>query len=183
MNRKLNIIILVAILVVVEQVPAQFALPVFQAIHKRVSSHPGFSVTGLLFDNHEQNGTGDADGVPHYIEIPWGSGLKAYTADDSSAFTVSIRAYLPVGSHYYRRNDYYTSPSHTLRGAYYYDGGNRIISAIYSSSGDVDSDLEYGTTTRLTVVGNHTTTWAGKYSENIQSIYYDSKYWYWIGYR
>ena len=178
MNRKQNIIILVAILVAVEQVPAQFALPVFQAIHRRVSSHPGFSVTGLTFDNNQQTGIGD-----DYIAIPWSSGLEAYTADDSSAFTVSIRAKLPVGSHYYRRNDYYTSPSHTLRGAYYYDGGNRINSAIYNSSGAVDSDLEYGTTTRLTVVGNHTTTWSGKYSENIQSIYYDSKYWYWIGYR
>ena len=179
MNRKLNIIILVAILVAVEQVPAQFALPVFQAIHRRVSSHPGFSVTGLTFDNHQQTGIGD-----DYIAIPWSSGLEAYTSDNSSAFTVSIRAYLPVGSHYYRRNDYYSSPSHSMRGAYYYDGGNRIVSGIYNSSGAVGGeDLEYGTTTRLTVVGNHTTTWAGKYSENIQSIYYDSKYWYWIGYR
>ena len=179
MNRKLYIIIFVSLLAAVEQVPAQFALPVFQAIHRRVSNHPGFSVTGLTFDNNAQTGIGD-----NYISIPWSSGLKAYTADDSSAFTVSIRAQLPVGSHYYRRNDYYTSPSHTLRGAYYWASGQgRILSAIYSSSGIVDSDLEYTTTQHLSSVGNHTTTWSGKYSENIQSIYYDSEYWYWIGYK
>ena len=94
MNRKLNIIILVAILVVVEQASAQFALPVFQAIHRRVSSHPGFSVTALSFDNEDQNGTGG-----DHIEIPWSIGLKDYTIDDSSSFTVTIRAKLPVGSH------------------------------------------------------------------------------------
>ena len=43
--------------------------------------------------------------------------------------------------------------------------------------------MEYGTTTRATAAANHTTTWSGKYSENIQSINYGSKYWYWIGYR
>ena len=110
MNRKLNIIILVAILVVVEQAPAQFALPVFQGIHKRVSSHPGFSVTALSFGNNDRYGTGD-----DYIEIPWGIGLKDYTVDDSSSFTVTIRAALPVGSHWVRKKCYYSSPGHSMR--------------------------------------------------------------------
>ena len=114
MNRKLNIIILVAILVVVEQAPAQFALPVFQAIHKRVSSHPGFSVTALSFDNNDQAGTGG-----DHIEIPWSIGLKDYTIDDSISFTVTIRAQLPVGGHWVRKQCYYSSPGHSMRAAYY----------------------------------------------------------------
>ena len=42
----------------IELVSAQIALPVFQAIQKRVASHPGFSVTALSFGNDDQNGTG-----------------------------------------------------------------------------------------------------------------------------
>ena len=36
-----------------EIISAQYALPTFHAVHKRgASSHPGFGVTGLTFDNH-----------------------------------------------------------------------------------------------------------------------------------
>ena len=175
---KLIIVSLVAFVSKIAPVYAQYALPTFQAVHKRSSTaHPGYAVTGLTFDNHERNGTGD-----DCISIPWSTSLKEFTVDDSTSFTVSIRAKLPSGSHYYRRNDYYTSPSHTMRAGYYYDGGNRLLSVLYNSSGAVGSDLEYGNT-RTTGIANHTTTWSGKYSENIQSIYYDSNHWYWIGYR
>ena len=175
---KLFIVSLVALVSKIAPVYAQYALPTFQAVHKRSATvHPGYAVTGLTFDNHERNGTGD-----DCISIPWSTSLKEFTVDDSTSFTVSIRAKLPSGSHYYRRNDYYTSPSHTMRAGYYYDGGRRLLSGLYNSSGAIDSDLEYGIT-RTTEIANHTTTWSGKHSENIQSIYYDSKYWYWIGYR
>ena len=117
MNLKLNIIILIILLVAIEQAPAQFALPVFQGIQKHVSSHPGFSVTAFSFGNDDRNGTGD-----EYIEIPWGIGLKDYTVDDSSSFTVTIRAALPVGSHWVRKQCYYSSPGHSMRAGYYYDG-------------------------------------------------------------
>ena len=175
---KLIIVSLVAFVSKIAPVYAQYALPTFQAVHKRSSTaHPGYAVTGLTFDNHERNGTGD-----DCISIPWSTSLKEFTVDDSSSFTVSIRAKLPSGSHYYRRNDYYTSPSHTMRAGYYYDGGKRLLSVLYNSSGAVDSDLEYGIT-RTTEIANHATTWSGKHSGNIQSIYYDSNHWYWIGYR
>ena len=175
---KLLIVSLVALVSKIAPVYAQYALPTFQAVHKRsATTHPGYDVTGLTFDNHEKWGTGD-----DCISIPWSTSLKEFTVDDSTSFTVSIRAKLPSGSHYYRRNDYYTSPSHTMRAGYYYDGGKRLLSGLYNSSGAIDSDLEYGIT-RTTEIANHTTTWSGKHSENIQSIYYDSKYWYWIGYR
>jgi len=175
---KLLIVSLVVFVSKIAPVYAQYALPTFQAVHKRSATvHPGYAVTGLTFDNHEKFGTGD-----DCISIPWSTSLKEFTVDDSTSFTVSIRAKLPSGSHYYRRNDYYTSPSHTMRAGYYYDGGKRLLSGLYNSSGAVDSDLEYGIT-RTTAIANHTTTWSGKHSENIQSIYYDSKYWYWIGYR
>jgi hypothetical protein len=175
---KLLIVSLVALVSKIAPVYAQYALPTFQAVHKRsATTHPGYDVTGLTFDNHEKWGTGD-----DCISIPWSTSLKEFTVDDSTSFTVSIRAKLPSGSHYYRRNDYYTSPSHTMRAGYYYDGGKRLLSGLYNSSGAIDSDLEYGIT-RTTAIANHTTTWSGKHSENIQSIYYDSKYWYWIGYR
>ena len=175
---KLIIVSLVAFVSKIEPVYAQYALPTFQAVHKRSSTaHPGYAVTGLTFDNHEKFGTGD-----DCISIPWSTSLTEFTVDDSSSFTVSIRAKLPSGSHYYRRNDYYTSPSHTMRAGYYYDGGRRLLSGLYNSSGAIDSDLEYGIT-RTTAIANHTTTWSGKYSENIQSIYFDSNHWYWIGYR
>ena len=178
LNRPV-IIGLFAIMSKMETISAQYALPTFHAVHKRAASlHPGFGVTGLTFDNHAKFGTGD-----DCISIPWSNSLKEFTADDSTSFTVSIRCYLPFGSHYYRRNDYYTTPSHTLRGAYYYDGGKRLLSGVLNSSGGVSSDLEYGIITPSSTVANHTTTWSGKYSENIQSIYYDSNYWYWIGYR
>ena len=175
---KLLIVSLVVFVSKIAPVYAQYALPTFQAVHKRSATvHPGYAVTGLTFDNHEKFGTGD-----DCISIPWSTSLKEFTVDDSTSFTVSMRAKLPTGSHYYRRNDYYTSPSHTMRGGYYYDGGNRLLSALYNSSGSVSSDLEYGNT-RTTGIANHTTTWSGKHSENIQSIYYDSNHWYWIGYR
>ena len=175
---KLIIVSLVAFVSKIAPVYAQYALPTFQAVHKRSSTaHPGYAVTGLTFDNHERNGTGD-----DCISIPWSTSLKEFTVDDSTSFTVSIRAKLPSGSHYYRRNDYYTSPSHTMRAGYYYDGGKRLLSVLYNSSGAVDSDLEYGIT-RTTEIANHATTWSGKHSGNIQSIYYDSNHWYWIGYR
>ena len=175
---KLLIFSLVVFVSKIAPVYAQYALPTFQAVHKRSATvHPGYAVTGLTFDNHEKFGTGD-----DCISIPWSTSLKEFTVDDSTSFTVSMRAKLPTGSHYYRRNDYYTSPSHTMRGGYYYDGGNRLLSALYNSSGSVSSDLEYGNT-RTTGIANHTTTWSGKHSENIQSIYYDSNHWYWIGYR
>ena len=175
---KLLIVSLVVFVSKIAPVYAQYALPTFQAVHKRSATvHPGYAVTGLTFDNHEKFGTGD-----DCISIPWSTSLKEFTVDDSTSFTVSMRAKLPTGSHYYRRNDYYTSPSHTMRGGYYYDGGNRLLSGLYNSSGSVSSDLEYGNT-RTTGIANHTTTWSGKHSENIQSIYYDSNHWYWIGYR
>ena len=175
---KLIIVSLVAFVSKIEPVYAQYALPTFQAVHKRSSTaHPGYAVTGLTFDNHEKFGTGD-----DCISIPWSTSLTEFTVDDSTSFTVSIRAKLPSGGHYYRRNDYYTSPSHTMRAGYYYDGGRRLLSGLYNSSGAIDSDLEYGIT-RTTAIANHTTTWSGKYSENIQSIYFDSNHWYWIGYR
>ena len=175
---KLLIVSLVALVSKIAPVYAQYALPTFQAVHKRsATTHPGYDVTGLTFDNHEKWGTGD-----DCISIPWSTSLKEFTVDDSTSFTVSIRAKLPSGSHYYRRNDYYTSPSHTMRAGYYYDGGKRLLSGLYNSSGAIDSDLEYGIT-RTTAIANHTTTWSGKYSENIQSIYFDSNHWYWIGYR
>ena len=175
---KLLIVSLVVFVSKIAPVYAQYALPTFQAVHKRSATvHPGYAVTGLTFDNHEKFGTGD-----DCISIPWSTSLKEFTVDDSTSFTVSIRAKLPSGSHYYRRNDYYTSPSHTMRAGYYYDGGRRLLSGLYNSSGAIDSDLEYGIT-RTTEIANHTTTWSGKYSENIQSIYYDSNHWYWIGYR
>ena len=175
---KLFIVSLVALVSKIAPVYAQYALPTFQAVHKRSSTaHPGYAVTGLTFDNHERNGTGD-----DCISIPWSTSLKEFTVDDSTSFTVSIRAKLPSGSHYYRRNDYYTSPSHTMRAGYYYDGGRRLLSVLYNSSGAIDSDLEYGIT-RTTEIANHATTWSGKHSGNIQSIYYDSNHWYWIGYR
>ena len=169
---------MVAFVSKIAPVYAQYALPTFQAVHKRSSTaHPGYAVTGLTFDNHEKFGTGD-----DCISIPWSTSLTEFTVDDSTSFTVSIRAKLPSGSHYYRRNDYYTSPSHTMRAGFYYDGGKRLLSGLYNSSGAIDSDLEYGIT-RTTAIANHTTTWSGKYSENIQSIYFDSNHWYWIGYR
>ena len=175
---KLLIVSLVVFVSKIAPVYAQYALPTFQAVHKRSATvHPGYAVTGLTFDNHEKFGTGD-----DCISIPWSTSLKEFTVDDSTSFTVSMRAKLPTGSHYYRRNDYYTSPSHTMRAGYYYDGGKRLLSGLYNSSGAIDSDLEYGIT-RTTAIANHTTTWSGKHSENIQSIYYDSKYWYWIGYK
>ena len=178
MDKKIKINIFILTLFVSEQIDAQFVLPTFQAVHqKRLIDHPGFGVVGLTFDNHQKWGTGD-----DYISIPWSSTLKPYTADDSTSFTVTMRAQLPVGSHYYRRNDYYSSPSHTIRGAYYHDGGNRIFSSVTTSSGSVLSQLEKGTLTRSTSVANHTTSWSGKYSENVQSIHFDSNKWYWIGY-
>ena len=175
---KLLIVSLVALVSKIAPVYAQYALPTFQAVHKRSSTaHPGYAVIGLTFDNEAKFGTGD-----DCISIPWSTSLKEFTVDDSTSFTVSIRALLPSGSHYYRRNDYYTSPSNTMRAGYYYDGGKRLLSGLYNSSGAIDSDLEYGIT-RTTAIANHTTTWSGKYSENIQSIYFDSNHWYWIGYR
>jgi len=162
----------------IELVSAQIALPVFQAIQKPVASHPGFAVTALNFDNNDQNGTGG-----DHIEIPWGTGLKDYTVDDSSSFTVTIRAKLPSGSHWVRRNCYYASPDHSMRAAYYYDGGNRIYSLLMDTNGTIVSDQERGTVNRSTNVANHSTSWAGQYSNNIQLIYYDSEYYFWIGYR
>ena len=179
MNQKMSIIIFISLLVIIDQTSAQFALPVFQGIHKRVSSHPGFSVTAFSFGNDDRNGTGD-----EYIEIPWGIGLKDYTIDDSSSFTVTIRAALPVGSHWVRKQVYYTSPGHDMRASYYYDGGNRIYSVLVDTDdGTIVSDQERGTVTRSTNVANHSTSWAGQYSNNIQMIYYDSKYYFWTGYR
>jgi len=178
MNTDMYIIGIAAFLVNVEVASAQFALPVFQAIHKRVSSHPGFSVTALSFDNDDQNGTGG-----DHIEIPWSIGLKDYTIDDSSSFTVTIRAQLPVGGHWVRKQCYYSSPGHSMRAAYYYDGGNRIYSLLIDTDGTVVSDQERGTVTRSTNVANHSTSWAGQYSGNIQMIYYDSEYYFWTGYR
>jgi len=166
------------LLVRIELVSAQIALPVFQAIQKRVASHPGFSVTALSFGNDDQNGTGG-----DHIEIPWGTGLKDYTVDDSSSFTVTIRAALPVGSNWVRQQCYYTSPAHSIRGSYYYDGGNRFYSILIDTSGNVATDQERGTVTRSTGVANHSTSWAGRHSNNIQMIYYDSEYYFWTGYR
>jgi len=100
----------------IELVSAQIALPVFQAIQKRVASHPGFSVTALSFGNDDQNGTGG-----DHIEIPWSIGLKDYTVDDSSSFTVTIRAKLPSGSHWVRRQCYYTSPLSLFPKEFQYD--------------------------------------------------------------
>ena len=114
MHKKLYIILIAMLSGGIELVSAQIALPVFQAIQKRVASHPGFSVTALSFDNNDQNGTGG-----DHIEIPWGTGLKDYTIDDSSSFTVTIRAKLPVGSHWVRKQCYYTSPGHSMRAGYY----------------------------------------------------------------
>ena len=176
MHKKLYIILIAMLSVRIELVSAQIALPVFQAIQKRVASHPGFSVTALSFGNDDQNGTGG-----DHIEIPWGTGLKDYTVDDSSSFTVTIRAALPVGSNWVRQQCYYTSPAHSIRGSYYYDGGNRFYSILIDTSGNVATDQERGTVTRSTGVANHSTSWAGQYSGNIQMIYYDSEYYFWIG--
>ena len=178
MHKKLYIILIAMLSGRIELVSAQIALPVFQAIQKRVASHPGFAVTALNFDNNDQNGTGG-----DHIEIPWGTGLKDYTVDDSSSFTVTIRAKLPSGSHWVRRNCYYASPDHSMRAAYYYDGGNRIYSLLIDTNGTIVSDQERGTVNRSTNVANHSTSWAGQYSNNIQLIYYDSEYYFWIGYR
>ena len=178
MHKKLYIILIAMLSGRIELVSAQIALPVFQAIQKPVASHPGFAVTALNFDNNDQNGTGG-----DHIEIPWGTGLKDYTVDDSSSFTVTIRAKLPSGSHWVRRNCYYASPDHSMRAAYYYDGGNRIYSLLIDTDGTIVSDQERGTVNRSTNVANHSTSWAGQYSNNIQLIYYDSEYYFWIGYR
>ena len=178
MHKKLYIILIAMLSGRIELVSAQIALPVFQAIQKPVASHPGFAVTALNFDNNDQNGTGG-----DHIEIPWGTGLKDYTVDDSSSFTVTIRAKLPSGSHWVRRNCYYASPDHSMRAAYYYDGGNRIYSLLMDTDGTIVSDQERGTVNRSTNVANHSTSWAGQYSNNIQLIYYDSEYYFWIGYR
>ena len=178
MHKKLYIFLIAMLSGGIELVSAQIALPVFQAIQKRVASHPGFSVTALSFGNDDQNGTGG-----DHIEIPWGTGLKDYTIDDSSSFTVTIRAKLPVGSHWVRKQCYYTSPGHSMRAGYYYDGSNRIYSTLWASSGTVVSDQERGTVTRSTGVANHSTSWAGRHSNNIQMIYYDSEYYFWTGYR
>ena len=178
MHKKLYIILIAMLSGRIELVSAQIALPVFQAIQKPVASHPGFAVTALNFDNNDQNGTGG-----DHIEIPWGTGLKDYTVDDSSSFTVTIRAKLPSGSHWVRRNCYYASPDHSMRAAYYYDGGNRIYSLLIDTNGTIVSDQERGTVNRSTNVANHSTSWAGQYSNNIQLIYYDSEYYFWIGYR
>ena len=136
----------------IELVSAQIALPVFQAIQKRVASHPGFAVTALNFVNNDQTGTGG-----DHIEIPWGTGLKDYTVDDSSSFTVTIRAKLPYGSHFIRRDCYYASPDHSMRAAYYYDGSNRIYSLLIDTDGTIVSDQERGTVNRSTNVANHST--------------------------
>ena len=178
MHKKLYIILIAMLSGRIELVSAQIALPVFQAIQTPVASHPGFAVTALNFDNNDQNGTGG-----DHIEIPWGTGLKDYTVDDSSSFTVTIRAKLPSGSHWVRRNCYYASPDHSMRAAYYYDGGNRIYSLLMDTDGTIVSDQERGTVNRSTNVANHSTSWAGQYSNNIQLIYYDSEYYFWIGYR
>ena len=178
MHKKLYIILITMLSGGIELVSAQIALPVFQAIQKRVASHPGFAVTALNFVNNDQTGTGG-----DHIEIPWGTGLKDYTVDDSSSFTVTIRAKLPSGSHWVRRNCYYASPDHSMRAAYYYDGGNRIYSLLMDTDGTIVSDQERGTVNRSTNVANHSTSWAGQYSNNIQLIYYDSEYYFWIGYR
>ena len=178
MHKKLYIILIAVVSGRIELVSAQIALPVFQAIQKPVASHPGFAVTALNFDNNDQNGTGG-----DHIEIPWGTGLKDYTVDDSSSFTVTIRAKLPYGSHFIRRDCYYASPDHSMRAAYYYDGGNRIYSLLMDTDGTIVSDQERGTVNRSTGVANHSTSWAGQYSNNIQLIYYDSEYYFWIGYR
>ena len=127
----------------IELVHAQIALPVFQAIQKHVTNHPGFSVTALAFDNNDQNGTGG-----DHIEIPWGTGLTDYTVDDSSSFTVTIRAQLPVGGHWVRKQCYYSSPGHSMRAAYYYDGGNRLYTFLIDTAGTVVSDQERGTVNR-----------------------------------
>ena len=178
MHKKLYIILIAMLSGRIELVSAQIALPVFQAIQKPVASHPGFAVTALNFDNNDQNGTGG-----DHIEIPWGTGLKDYTVDDSSSFTVTIRAKLPTGSNWIRRDCYYASPDHSMRAAYYYDGGNRIYSLLIDTDGTIVSDQERGTVNRSTNVANHSTSWAGQYSNNIQLIYYDSEYYFWIGYR
>ena len=176
MHKKLYIILIAMLSGRIELVSAQIALPVFQAIQKPVASHPGFAVTALNFDNNDQNGTGG-----DHIEIPWGTGLRDYTVDDSSSFTVTIRAKLPSGSHWVRRNCYYASPDHSMRAAYYYDGGNRIYSLLIDTDGTIVSDQERGTVNRSTNVANHSTSWAGQYSNNIQLIYYDSEYYFWSG--
>ena len=101
MDKNIKIYIFILTLFVSEQIDGQFVLPTFQAVHqKRLINHPGFGAVGLTFDNHAKWGTGD-----DYISIPWSSSLKPFTADDSTSFTVTMRAKLPVGSHYYRRND------------------------------------------------------------------------------
>jgi len=178
MHKKLYIILITMLSGGIELVSAQIALPVFQAIQKRVANHPGFAVTALNFVNNDQTGTGG-----DHIEIPWGTGLKDYTVDDSSSFTVTIRALLPYGSNWIRRDCYYASPDHSMRAAYYYDGGKRIYSLLMDTDGTVVSDQERGTVTRSTGVANHSTSWAGQHSNNIQMIYYDSEYYFWTGYR
>ena len=178
MHKKLYIILIAMVSGRIELVHAQIALPVFQAIQKHVTSHPGFSVTALDFDNNDQNGTGG-----DHIEIPWGTGLKDYTVDDSSSFTVTIRAKLPSGSHWLRGNCYYSSPGHSMRAVYYYDGSNRLYTFLIDTDGTVVSDQERGTVNRSTSVANHSTSWAGQYSGNSQMIYYDSQYYFWTGYR
>ena len=178
MHKKLYIILIAMVSGRIELVSAQIALPVFQAIQKRVTSHPGFLVTALDFDNDDQNGTGG-----DHIEIPWGTGLKDYTVDDSTSFTVTIRAKLPSGSHWLRRNCYYSSPGHSMRAVYYYDGGNRLYTFLIDTAGTVVSDQERGTVNRSTSVANHSTSWAGQYSGNSQMIYYNSQYYFWTGYR
>jgi hypothetical protein len=51
------------------------------------------------------------------------------------------------------------------------------------TDGTIVSDQERGTVNRSTGVANHSTSWAGRHSNNIQMIYYDSEYYFWTGYR
>tara|TARA_Y100000590_G_scaffold333602_1_gene379531 strand:- start:11085 stop:12944 length:1860 start_codon:yes stop_codon:yes gene_type:complete len=179
MDGKLKIIIYIFISMIFEHIYAQFALPTFQAIHSGSSpAHPGFSVTSLSFDNDDRNNNGD-----DFIEIPWSTALRDYTISDSSAFTVTIRAYLPSGSHWVRKQCFYTSPGHSMRGSYYWDGSSRMYSSLVSASGTVTSDQERGTKKRTANVANHSLSWAGQYTDNVQMIFYQGAYYFWTGYR
>ena len=57
---KLIIVSLVAFVSKIEPVYAQYALPTFQAVHKRsATTHPGYDVTGLTFEMNKKWGPGD----------------------------------------------------------------------------------------------------------------------------
>lgn len=152
---------------------AQVALPVFHAIQQnRDLAHPGFSSGTLDFNNDDDNNNGNGangSGGKH-VQIPWGATLKDFTVDDSTSFTTTIRCKLPSGSHYIRDNGYYSSPVHTIRGAWYHDGATRLYSALYDTSGAIHFDQERNLVTRSNTDANHSHTWSGRHSQNIVAI-------------